>query len=167
MTRRIVAGLARNIRAMGLSKGVIMGKIYEELEPRLQDFIMAQKMFFVGSAPLGGDGLINISPKGLDTFRILDNKTVAYLDLTGSGIESIAHIKENGRFVIMFCSFDEKPLILRLHGTAQVIENSDNDWPSLAEKFSIMDGARAIIKLDIQRIADSCGWGVPKYDYLE
>jgi hypothetical protein len=142
-----------------------MGKTYEELDERLQRFILGQKMFFVASAPRSDDGLVNISPKGFDTLRILDSKTVAYLDLTGSGVESIAHIKENGRFVVMFCSFDKTPLILRLHGRGQVIERSDVEWATLQPLFPEVRAARAIIKLSIDRVADSCGWGVPMYEF--
>ena len=142
-----------------------MAKVYEELDERLQDFIRKQKMFFVASAPLSGDGLVNVSPKGLNESCILDEKTVAYLDLLGSGVESVAHIKENGRFVIMFCWFDSTPKILRLHGRGQVIEQSDPEWNDLASHFEITKAARAIIKLSIERVADSCGWGVPMYDF--
>ena len=112
-----------------------MSKLYEELDEHLQRFILDQKMFFVASAPRSDDGQINVSPKGLDTLRILDSKNIAYVDLTGSGVESIAHIKENGRFVMMFCSFDKKPLILRLHGRGQVIEKSDEEWTVLQAHF--------------------------------
>ena len=143
-----------------------MAKLYDELDDRLREFIAGQKMFFVGSAPRSDEGLINISPKGMDSFRVLDSKTVAYLDYTGSGIESIAHVKENGRFVIMFCSFDKSPFILRLHGRADVIERHSSDWPDLRPLFPESRMARAIIKLSITRIADSCGWGVPMYDYV-
>ena len=143
-----------------------MAKLYDELDERLRQFIGNQKMFFVGSAPRNDEGLINISPKGMDTLRILDSKTVAYLDYTGSGVESIAHIKENGRFVIMFCSFDKSPLILRLHGRATVIERSDPGWQKLQPRFPEARMARSIIKLSLERIADSCGWGVPMYDYV-
>ena len=143
-----------------------MGRTYEELDERLQRFMLAQKMFFVASAPSSDDGLINVSPKGFDTLRILDSTTVAYLDLTGSGVESIAHIKENGRFVIMFCSFDQAPLILRLHGRGQVIERSDAQWATLQPLFPDIREARAIIKLSIERIADSCGFGVPMYAFV-
>ena len=142
-----------------------MSKIYEELDDRLRRFILDQKVFFVASAPAGNDGFINISPKGLDLLRILDSKTVAYLDLTGSGIESIAHIRENGRFVMMFCSFEKSPLILRLHGRGSVIEKSDAEWTQLNSHFPDMRMARAIIKLSIHRIADSCGWGVPMFSF--
>ena len=142
-----------------------MGKTYEELDEHLQRFILDQKMFFVGSAPRSDDGLINISPKGFDTLRIVDSKTVAYLDLTGSGVESIAHIKENGRFVMMFCSFGKTPLILRLHGRGQVIERSDVEWAALQPLFPEVREARAIIKLSIDRVADSCGFGVPMFEF--
>lgn len=143
-----------------------MAKLYEKLDERLQEFILEQQMFFVASAPISEDGLVNISPKGLDTLQIIDSKTVAYLDLTGSGVESIAHIKENGRFVMMFCSYDKNPLILRLHGKGSVIEKSDAEWDSLRSKFQDFPAIRAIIKLSIERIADSCGWGVPLYEFM-
>ena len=143
-----------------------MAKIYEELDDRLCQFIMNQKMCFVGSAPLAGNGLVNISPKGMDGLRILDSKTVAYLDLTGSGIESVAHVKENGRFVIMFCSFDTSPMILRLHGRAEVIERANEEWQQIRPLFAESRMARAIIKVSVSRISDSCGWGVPLYDYV-
>ena len=143
-----------------------MSKQYDELTDRLQQFILRQKMFFVGSAPRSDEGAINISPKGLDAFRIIDSKTVAYLDYTGSGVESIAHIKENRRLVIMFCSFDSSPLIVRLHGHASVIERSNPEWSVLQPLFQESRMARSIIKLSIKRIADSCGWGVPRYDFV-
>lgn len=142
-----------------------MAKLYDQLDERLQRFILDQKMFFVASAPSGDNGRVNLSPKGFDSFRILDEKTVAYLDYTGSGVESIAHIRENGRFVIMFCSFGDKPSILRLHGTGSVTERSDEQWAELQAHFPESRMARAIIKLSIERICDSCGWGVPMYDY--
>lgn len=142
-----------------------MAKLYEELTEPLQQFIRDQKMFFVGSAPLSGDGLINISPKAADAFRILDSKTVAYLDLIGSGVESIAHIRENGRFVILFCSFDKSPKILRLHGTGQVIDQSHSEWPKLSSLFEDLRPARAIIRVSISRVTDSCGWTVPMYSF--
>ena len=142
-----------------------MSKIYEELDERLRQFIMRQKLFFVASAPRSDTGLINVSPKGMDTLRILDGTTIAYLDLTGSGVESIAHLKENGRFVMMFCSFDEQPLILRLHGRGRVVEKSDSEWEKLRPRFPEFPTARAIVVLSILRIADSCGWGVPRFDF--
>jgi hypothetical protein len=143
-----------------------MAKVYDELTDSLCQFIAQQKLFFVGSAPRDTDGLINISPKGMGSLCILDSTTVAYLDYTGSGIESVAHIKENGRFVMMFCSFDSSPKILRLHGRAHVIERSASEWADLQQHFPESRMARAIIKTSITRIADSCGWGVPMYDYI-
>lgn len=144
-----------------------MAKEYDELDERLQQFILNQKLFFVASAPRSDDGLINISPKGLDTLRILDSKSVAYLDLTGSGVESIAHIRENRRFVMMFCSFDRTPMILRLHGRGRVIERSDAEWSNLQPLFPDLRGTRSIIHLSIHRIADSCGWAVPMFEFVQ
>ena len=95
-----------------------MAKVYDQLNDRLCQFMAQQKMFFVASAPLAADGLVNVSPKGMDSFRVFTRKVVALLDFTGSGIETVAHVKENGRLVIMFCSFDKSPMILRLHGQA-------------------------------------------------
>jgi len=142
-----------------------MGKLYDALTPTLVDFIQAQQMFFVATAPLAADGHVNVSPKGTDSFRVLDEKTVAYRDLTGSGVETIAHVKENGRLVIMFCAFDGKPFILRLHGRAQVIEQHEPGFQDLATLFPEHAGTRAIIRLHINRVADSCGWTVPLYEY--
>lgn len=122
-------------------------------------------MFFIATASSSADGLINCSPKGLDTLRILDSKTIAYLDFTGSGIETVAHLKENGRFVLMFCSFSERPLILRLHGSGTVLEKDDAEFADLLPLFPEIPGVRAIIKMAVERIADSCGWGVPQFEF--
>ena len=119
-----------------------MGKIFEAIDDKLRAFIEKQQMFFVGSAPLSGDGLINISPKGLDAFRIIDEHTVAYLDLGGSGIETVAHSKENGRVVIMFCAFDGPPKIVRLHGRAEVHEPGSAIYDELVALFPEMPGTR-------------------------
>lgn len=142
-----------------------MGKVYAELTPKLIDFIAEQKMFFVGTSPLAGDGHVNISPKGMDSLRVLDSQTVAYLDVTGSGVETISHIKENGRLVFMFCAFEGKPFIVRLHGRGTVLETSDDEFHALKTKFDDLPSVRSIIKLNITRIADSCGWNVPLYEY--
>ncbi|HIG41056.1 MAG: pyridoxamine 5'-phosphate oxidase family protein [bacterium] len=144
-----------------------MAKLYAQLDDKLIKFIESQHMFFIGTAPLSGDGLVNLSPKGMDTLRILDEKTIAYLDLTGSGSETIAHLKQNGRFVLMFCSFTNKPMILRLHGKGVVLESDHSDYPALLKKFPERRGTRAIIKLSAERIADSCGWGVPEYEFVQ
>ena len=142
-----------------------MGKLYEELTPKLIEFISEQKLFFVGTAPLNQEGHVNISPKGMESLQVLDNKTVAYLDVTGSGVETISQIKENGRLVFMFCAFEGKPFILRLHGQGSVIEKDDDEFQTLENHFVELPGVRSIIKLDITRIADSCGWNVPLYNF--
>ena len=143
-----------------------MATLFEELTDELCDFINAQHMFFVATATGSTDGFVNCSPKGLDTLRILDRNTVAYLDLTGSGVETIAHLKENGRLVMMFCSFSNKPKILRLHGKGTVLETRDPGFAELIGEFPDMRGMRAIIRLDVTRVSDSCGWGVPMYDFI-
>jgi len=142
-----------------------MSKLYDALTPTLVDFIGKQQMFFVATAPLAADGHVNVSPKGTDSFRVLDEHTVAYRDLTGSGVETIAHVKENGRLVIMFCAFDGKPFILRLHGRAEAVERHHPEFGSLAGLFPEHAGTRAIIRLQVDRVADSCGWTVPLYEY--
>ncbi|MBW4575446.1 MAG: pyridoxamine 5'-phosphate oxidase family protein [Aphanothece sp. CMT-3BRIN-NPC111] len=142
-----------------------MAKFYPELNESLQYFIAEQKIFFTGTAP--NVGRINISPKGMDTFRCVDNKTVAYLDLTGSGNETAAHLNENGRMTIMFCSFSEKPLILRLYGQGRVISHKNPEWKSFYSKFEPLPGERQIIVLDIDSAQTSCGYGVPLYELKE
>jgi hypothetical protein len=123
--------------------------------------------FFVATAPLSADGSINVAPKGLDTFRILDEHTVAYLDLTGSGIETVAHLRENGRIVVMFCAFEGRPMILRLHGRGIVHQEGTDGFARLQASFPPLEGARAIVEVAVERIADSCGWGVPRYAFHE
>ena len=118
-----------------------MGKVYDEIDRGLQDFIGRQHVFFVGTAPTSPEGHLNVSPKGLDTFRILGPRSVAYLDLTGSGIETVAHLRENGRITIMFCAFEGRPLILRLHGRGRVVEPSDAEWEALIAQFPDYPGA--------------------------
>ena len=142
-----------------------MGKTYPVLDQRLRDFIARQHMFFVATAPLSAVGRINLSPKGLDSFAILDDSTVAYLDLTGSGIETVAHLRENTRIVIMLCAFDGPPLILRLHGRGHVLESAHPEFASLLSRFPPHDGVRSIIRVALERISDSCGYGVPLYDF--
>ena len=142
-----------------------MAKFQAELNTTLINFISDQKIFFTASAP--GEGRINLSPKGIDTFRCLDNKTVAYLDLTGSGNETAAHISENGRLTIMFCSFSEKPLILRLYGQGEVIGRNHENWKTLHKHFPTLTGERQIIVLHIEALQTSCGFGVPVYDLVE
>jgi hypothetical protein len=142
-----------------------MGKLYDEITPELADWIGQQRIFFVATAPLAAAGLLNCSPKGMDTFRILDSRTVAYLDLTGSGIETIAHLRENGRIVFAFCTFEGPPKIVRLNGTGEAITSSRPDFEKLRALFSDYPGARAVIRVRLTRIADSCGYAVPRYEY--
>lgn len=140
-----------------------MAKFYPELTDTLLEFIAQQQMFFTASAPL--NGRVNVSPKGMDTFRCLNRQEVAYLDLTGSGNETSAHIGENGRLTIMFCSFSSQPLILRLYGQGQVIRPRDREWESLYRRFDPIPGTRQIIKLRLDCAQTSCGYGVPLYAY--
>jgi hypothetical protein len=142
-----------------------VGKTYDQLDERLQGWIAAQHLFFVATAPSGPGGHVNLSPKGhADTFTILDERTVAYLDLTGSGAETIAHLRDNGRITLMFCAFSGPPRILRLHGQGRVVVPGDKRWADLAGRFPTRRGARAVVVVEIERIADSCGYAVPLYD---
>jgi hypothetical protein len=142
-----------------------MGKSYEGITPELSAWIERQRMFFVATAPLSGDGLINCSPKGMDTFRILGPREVAYLDLTGSGIETIAHVRENGRIVFMFCAVAGPPKIVRLHGTSEVLSVGSPDYDLLAALFPPYPGRRAIVRARLVRVSDSCGYAVPRYEH--
>lgn len=142
-----------------------MGKLFDRIIPELAEFIYRQKMFFVATAPLSAEGHINLSPKGLDSLRILDEHTVAYVDLVGSGIETVAHTAENGRIVLMFCSFEGAPKILRLHGRGETVTPRDAEFSQLATLFPNYLGTRAIIRVHCERISDSCGYGVPLYSY--
>lgn len=144
-----------------------MGKVYERLNERQQEWIGRQKMFFVSTAPLSEDGRINCSPKGLDSFRILDDLTVAYIDLVGSGVETIAHIQENQRITFMFCAFEGPPKILRLYGTGLVFKKGTTDFDALKPLFPDYINERAIIKVSLTRIQDACGYAVPLYEFKE
>jgi Pyridoxamine 5'-phosphate oxidase len=148
-----------------------VGKIFESIDERLERWIADQPMFFVGSAPLDEDGHINISPKGpIDTLRVLDPHTVAYLDFIGSGAETIAHVRENGRIVIMLCAFQGPPRILRLYGQGRIVTAADCEFDELSERCDFLDPAtpearRAIVVVEVERVADSCGYGVPLMSY--
>jgi hypothetical protein len=142
-----------------------VGKVFSELDQRNVDFIRAQHVFFVASAPCDGDGLVNLSPKGLDSFAVLDPLTVAYIDLVGSGVETVAHLRENGRIAILFCGFEGPPRLLRLHGRGEVFEPGDEEWDELCRHFPKYASARAIIRVRLLRISDSCGYGVPLYRF--
>ena len=145
-----------------------MGRIHEGIGERLADWLLAQPVFFVATAPLDPHGHVNCSPKGnRGEFRVLGPSRVAYLDQTGSGIETVAHVKENGRIVLMFCSFDGPPRIVRLHGRASVAEPGSEEFESLAGSFegSAGVGVRSIVVADLDRVSDSCGYGVPFMDF--
>lgn len=142
-----------------------MAKFFEELNDSLIKFIGEQKIFFTGSA--AENGRVNVSPKGIDTFRCLDSKTVAYLDLTGSGNETAAHVAENGRLTIMFCSFSEKPLILRLYGRGEIVRPHHDEWKNLSPHFKSFFGERQIVILHVESLQTSCGFGVPIFELKE
>ena len=142
-----------------------MAKFYTEIPAFLQDFIKDQKIFFTATAP--EQGRINLSPKGIDTFRCIDHHTVAYLDLTGSGNETAAHLIENGRITIMFCSFSEQPMILRLYGHGRVIHPRDQEWQTVSPLFDSLPGKRQIIMINVELVQTSCGYGVPIYEFKE
>jgi predicted pyridoxine 5'-phosphate oxidase superfamily flavin-nucleotide-binding protein len=140
-----------------------MGKVFDAIDDHLRDWIARQPVFFVGTAPLAGDGHVNVSPKGPGgTFRVLGPRRVAYLDIVGSGAETIAHLRENGRIVVMFCAFEGPPRIVRLHGRGSVVPVGD---PSLAgvafDAAPRPEARRSVVVVDVTRIADSCGYGVP------
>ena len=142
-----------------------MAKVYTEIDERIASFIRAQHVFFVGTAPSAAAGHVNVSPKGLDAFRILGPTTVAYLDLTGSGIETVAHLRDNGRICFMFCAFEGAPKILRLYGHGEVITAEHASFAALRALFALTVDARSVIRVRLDRIADSCGYGVPLYRY--
>lgn len=140
-----------------------MAQKFETLLPEHTDFINAQHLFFVGSA--GAEGFVNVSPKGMDTLRILAPNKLIWLNLTGSGNETAAHVLENRRMTLMFCSFDKQPLILRVYGDAEVVYPRDESWASLIEHFPSYTGARQIFDLNIELVQTSCGFAVPYYDF--
>jgi hypothetical protein len=143
-----------------------MAKTFDTIDPKLRGFIEKQKMFFVATAPLSDEGHVNLSPKGLEgTLAVLDDRTIAYLDFTGSGVETIAHIRENGRVCMMFCAFEGPPRIVRIHGTGDAIEPHHEEFESLLAHFDEYPGVRSIIRIAASRISDSCGYGVPLYSY--
>lgn len=143
-----------------------MGKVYAEINDEIALWIRRQPLFFVATAPLEASGHVNCSPKGGDAFRIIDRVTVAYQDLTGSGAETIAHLRQNGRIVLMFCAFEGPPKILRLYGHGEVILAQHTDFPLLSASFPENLATRAIMRVKLTRISDSCGFGVPLFDYL-
>ena len=142
-----------------------MARFYTHIPDDLQTFMAAQKVFFVATA--GEKGRINLSPKGMDSFRCLDPHTVAYLDLTGSGNETAAHLDHDGRLTIMFCSFDENPLIARLYGTGAIVNARDDRWPGLLRRFRPFPGVRQIILMQVDSLQTSCGFAVPVFEFRQ
>jgi hypothetical protein len=142
-----------------------MAKQYQDISETLQDFIKAQKIYFVATA--ARDGRVNVSPKGMDSFRILDKNKVAWLNLTGSGNETAAHLKDMNRITIMFCAFEDRPMILRLYGSAKVFHPRDPEWSEKLAHFPKMAGSRQVFEMNVDLVQTSCGFGVPLFDYVE
>lgn len=142
-----------------------MGQEFQEIDGRIQRWIEKQHMFFVSTAPLADDGLVNCSPKGLDGLRVMGPHQLAYADTGGSGIETVAHLKENGRIVVMLCAFDGPPKIFRFYGKGRAVEPHDDEFASLLPLFPKMPAVRNFIVVDVTRIRDACGYGVPQYEF--
>ena len=148
-----------------------MGRTYEQIDERWRNWIASQPMFFVATAPLSEDGHVNVSPKGpIGTLRVLDGHTIAYLDVVGSGAETIAHLRENGRIVVMLCAFEGPPRILRLHGRGEAVTSDDPGFAELLARCNfdepdVEEARRAVVVVHVDRIADSCGYGVPLMSY--
>ena len=140
-----------------------MAKLYKHISPKLQQFIENQKIFFVATAT--ADSRINLSPKGMDSLRVLDPNRIAWLNVTGSGNETAAHVQENPRMTLMFTAFEDNPLILRLYGTARAVHKDDAEWQLLFPLFRPLPGARQIFDLTVDLVQTSCGMAVPLYDY--
>jgi Pyridoxamine 5'-phosphate oxidase len=148
-----------------------VAKVFERIDEHLREWIGRQRLYFVGTAPLAADGHVNVSPKGpIDTLRVLDEGTVAYLDMVGSGAETVAHLRENGRIVVMLCAFEGPPRIVRLHGSGEVVPADDERFEELFQRCgfvttSVDEARRSIVVVAVERIADSCGYGVPLMSY--
>ena len=147
-----------------------MAKVHERITERMRAWLLAQHVFFVATAPSGSGGHVNVSPKGIGgTFTVLDERTVAYVDLTASGSETIAHLRQNGRVTLMFCAFDGPPDIVRLHGRGRFVTLYDEQFDDLLAQFDggldETRGVRAVVVVDVERVSDSCGYGVPLMDY--
>ena len=137
---------------------------FKSINKAHREFIEKQKMFFIGSA--GAEGFINVSPKGMDTLKIINENTVIWLNHTGSGNETSAHVQENGRITIMFNSFDKTPMILKLYGKAKVIHDKDESWEEMSSYFDTFVGARQFFDMHVELVLTSCGFGVPQYKYI-
>lgn len=143
-----------------------MGRVYEAIDATLEAWIAAQPMFFVATAPLAAEGRVNLSPRGHDSFSVLGPSRVAWVDYTGSGIETIAHLRENGRICVMFCSFDSRPKIVRLHGRGSVALPGDPSFDDVVARHPGHPSTRAVIVVDVEWVSDSCGYGVPMMELV-
>lgn len=143
-----------------------MGRTFDAVPDHLAEWMAEQPVWFVATAPRADEGHVNVSPKGGDGFRVLSPTEVAYLDLTGSGAETIAHVRENGRLTLMFCAFEGPPRIVRLYGEGAVVAPGDDGWDELAALFPPHRGARAVVRLAVARVTTSCGYGVPHMDLV-
>jgi predicted pyridoxine 5'-phosphate oxidase superfamily flavin-nucleotide-binding protein len=142
-----------------------MGRMLATITPAIAEFIAAQHVFFVATAPSGPDGRVNVSPKGLDTFAVVDERTVAWLDLTGSGIETVAHLRDNGRITVMFCAFEGKPNIVRLYGRGEFLAVDDPAAAPMVARFPEHEGARTVVQVAVEHVSTSCGYAVPFMTY--
>ena len=143
-----------------------MGKVYSTIDARLARWLAAQPLWFVATAPLADDGRVNVSPRGRDSFSVLGPARVGWIDYTGSGVETIAHVRENGRICLMFCSFDHRPLIVRVHGRGTVALPGDPAFDEVARRHPSEPGVRAVVIVDVDRVSESCSYGVPIMDFV-
>lgn len=143
-----------------------MGKVYDGIDDALASWIGEQPVFFVATAPLAGDGHVNLSPRGLDCLSVLGPRLVAWVDYTGSGVETIAHLRENGRITLMWCAFNGPPKIVRLHGRGRVCLPGSTEYEQVVASHPVVLSTRAVIAVDVDRVSDSCGYGVPLMDLV-
>jgi hypothetical protein len=144
-----------------------MGQVFDGIDDELAAWIAAQPVWFVGTAPLSGDGLVNVSPRGIDTLSVLGTHRLGWLDLTGSGVETIAHLRENGRICLMWCSFDRRARVVRVHGHGRVALPGEPDFDEVVALHPPHPSTRAVVVVDVERVSDSCGFGVPVMDLVE
>lgn len=143
-----------------------MGKLFDSIDESLASWICAQRLWFVATAPLAADGHVNVSPRGHDSFSVLGPRRVGWVDYTGSGVETIAHLRENGRICVMFAAFDRRPRIVRLHGRGTVALAGEQAYEEVVARHPAHPSTRAVVVVDVDRISDSCGYGVPVMDFV-
>jgi len=144
-----------------------VGKVFEGIDEGLAQWISAQPLWFVATAPLAAEGHVNVSPRGYDSLRILGPDRVAWVDYTGSGVETIAHVRENGRLCLMFASFDHRPRVVRLHGRGRIALPGEAAYVDVVARCPAHPSTRAVVIVDVQRVSESCGWGVPVMDLVD